>query len=322
MDLREIKRIAVTGASGFVGKYLCEHLVAQGYDVLAVVRDPRHQLPSGVALGLAPNPSDWLASDIFRGCDVVIHLAGRAHVLNETAENPLEEFRKTNLDIVVPLMDSASKAGVKRVVFVSTIGVNGNETEVQPYVETDTERPHNAYSLAKLEGEQALKKLAAGYDIEYVVVRPVLVFGPGAKGNFASLLRLASANIPLPLRCFGARRSLVSIWNLVGFLELCAVHPAAANELFLIADNQATTLPEILAELRIGMDRKPMIWPMPLFILKAAMFLLGKRLGFEKLEQELLVDPAKARVVLGWQPVFHTVEALRKTGSVYRKKTS
>jgi nucleoside-diphosphate-sugar epimerase len=316
------KRIAITGASGFVGKYLCEHLVGQGHDVLAVVRDVRHEFPTGVTLKFVPKSSDWLANDIFQGCDVVIHLVGRAHVLNETAENPLDEFRKTNVDIVLPLMSSASKAGVKRVVFVSTIGVNGKETKAGPYVETDEERPHNPYSVTKLEAEHALKRRAGDYGIEYVVVRPVLVFGPGAPGNFGSLLRLARTNVPLPFKNLGARRNLVSIWNLVAFLELCATHAAAANELFLVADDETTTLPEILKELRIGMGKKPMIWPMPVVILKAAMFLLGKKRSFEKLEQELLVDAVKARTILNWRPTFHTVEALRKTGSVYRKKTS
>lgn len=322
MSFRRIKRIAITGASGFVGKHLCRHLLERSCSVLAVVRDQHHEVPAGVTIKLAPDPSEWTANDIFTGCDAVIHLIGRAHVLNETAESPLGEFRKSNVDIVHPLMASASKAGVKRIVFVSTVGVNGQETKGQPYVETDAERPHNPYSLTKLEGEQEIRKLASRYGIEFVIVRPVLVFGPDAPGNFASVLRFASSHIPLPLRRFQAKRSLVSIWNLVEFLELCAMHPAAANELFLVADDEVITLPEILAELRAGMGMNAAIWPVPMLILKAAMTLLGKKQSFKRLEQELIVNAAKARTVLNWRPVYTTADALRKTGSLYRRKTS
>jgi nucleoside-diphosphate-sugar epimerase len=313
-------RIAVSGANGFIGQHLCSHLLAQGCEVLAMTRRQTSRDIAGrtnVVLDLM-NVDD--SSRILDGCDAVIHLAGRAHVLNDTASDPLSEFRKANVTATLNLLRLASRCGVRRFVFVSSIGVNGNRTQGRAFTETDKEDPHDLYAASKLEAEQEIRRYAQQSGIEFVIVRPTLVYGPNAPGNFALLLKLASTNIPLPFGKISARRNLVSVWNLADLLYRCATHPAAAGEVFLAADREALTLKEIFTYLRAGMNKRPWIFDFPAVWLAKIAGMSGKIRMFEKLTGELCADSTKATTILGWQAPYTAYEALERTGKEYREK--
>ena len=255
--------------------------------------------------------------DILKECEAVIHLAGRAHMLNDTADDPLHEFRRVNVGMTEKLMQQAAKAGVRRFIYASSIGVNGNKNSGHPFVETDVESPHDLYAVSKLEAEQLVKKIAAQTGMEYVIVRPALVFGPDAPGNFGLLLKLAARRLPLPFGRLSARRNLLSVWNLASFLELCIVHRSTLSETFLIADNETVTLADIFKNLGAGMRKAQMMLPVPQILLVAACYLFGKQQQFEKLNSELRIDSGKAAEKLGWKAPYTTAEALIKTGEEY-----
>ena len=310
-------KIAVTGANGFVGKHLCNYLAENNYDVVAVVRADSKKFRNSVTVKILPNWDCSNGSNVFDGCDVVIHLVGRAHILNDTVEDPLTEFRKVNVDNAHAVMRKAADAAVQRIIFVSSIGVNGNQTGCRKFVETDLECPHDAYSVSKLEAEVLVREKALQYGMEYVIVRPALIFGPDAPGNFGALLRLAAINVPVPFQNIKARRNILSIWNMINFLEICAMHPAAANEIFLIADEQEIMLPEIFKYLRIGMNRNPRIWRGANIAIRVIATLMRKKRAFAKINSDLRVDISKAKSLLNWSPVYNSFEALKKTGNEY-----
>lgn len=307
--------IIVTGASGFVGRYLCKHLGDAGHDVTALVRS------NGVSIDGAMQECCFddvqKLSTILEKCDSIIHLAGRAHVLNETTKDPLSEFRRVNVEMTEKLALLAAKAGVRRFIYVSSIGVNGNKTSGHPFTETDIEDPHDLYAVSKLEAEQVLKRISSNTGIDYVIVRPVLIYGPDAPGNFALLLKLASKGLPLPFRCMSSKRSLLSVWNLVDFLTACATHPTDLCETFLIADQELVTLADIFRSLGVGMKRKQIMIPIPQILLFAVFTVLGKKHLYDKLNSELTVDIRKAKKMLNWDPPSTTTAALVKTGEKY-----
>ncbi|MFJ2989754.1 NAD-dependent epimerase/dehydratase family protein [Collimonas sp. NPDC087041] len=310
--------ILVTGASGFVGRYLCQYLSSAGHEVTALVRTRGASIP-GVKneLVVADFNNLEVIGDTLKDCDAVIHLAGRAHVLNDTVTDPLHEFRQVNVGMTEKLLHLAINAGVRRFVYVSSIGVNGNKNANRPFVETDVESPHDLYAISKLEAEQAVKKIAGQAGIEYVIVRPVLVFGPNAPGNFGLLLKLASRRLPLPFGSLAARRNLVSVWNLASFLGRCADYPGVLRDTFLIADKETVTLSDIFLGLGKGMSKTQMIFPVPKMFLIAICSLFGKRQLFDKLNSELRVDISKAEEKLNWTAPYTTAQALIKTGKEY-----
>lgn len=311
--------IAVSGANGFIGKHLCRHLLSHGHEVIAIAR--QHNIPDGdgrtnVALDLLDPHGPCRALD---GCDAVIHLAGRAHILDDTADDPLNEFRKANVEATLNLLRLAAKSRVRRFVFVSSIGVNGNRTQGQAFTEADKEAPQDLYAISKFEAEQEVRRYAEQAGLEFVIVRPTLVFGPDAPGNFALLLKLASMSLPLPFGMFSARRNLISVWNLVDLLHRCAMHPAATGQVFLAADKETLTLKDIFIHLRIGMNRHPCIFDLPPGWMSKIASITGKMPMFKKLTAELRVDPAKAATLLEWQAPHSAHEALERTGREYLK---
>lgn len=315
-------RVAVTGASGFIGQFLCAELAARGSEVSAVVRSTAAPVLGATRTMVVPDLRHATDASMFAGTQVVIHLAGRAHVMNESARDPLAEFRASNVEVTRNLFMLAARAGVQRFVFVSSIGVNGRCTSGEPFSETTKENPHDLYAVSKLEAERAIQSLATEYGLEFVIVRPTLVYGPGAPGNFATLLRLASKGLPLPFGRLTGQRSLVSVWNLVDFLALCATHPAAAGATFLIADEGSVVIREIFEHLGAGMGKRQRMLPIPQALLANLAALCGRRSAFEKLNAELVVDISKAKTVLGWEPPFSTHAGLQRTGNEYMRKRS
>jgi len=301
-------KILVTGANGFVGRSLYNWLLAERRDVRCTVRS---ELPmkNSVIVGEIGPETRWRPA--LTNIDVVIHLAARAHVTKENASNPLAEFRKVNVEGTLTLARQAAQAGVKRFVFISSIGVNGNHN-TRPFTEQDTPHPAEPYAISKLEAEQGLQELAAETDMDIVIIRPPLVYGPNAPGNFGSLVRWVNKGIPLPLGAIHNQRSLVALDNLVDFIITCIDHPAAANQTFLVADGEDLSTTELLRRVGQAMDKPARLIPVPMGMLKLGATVLGKKAMAQRLCGNLQVDISKAREVLGWTPPVSVDEGLRR----------
>ncbi|WP_096702000.1 NAD-dependent epimerase/dehydratase family protein [Magnetospirillum sp. 15-1] len=304
-------KVLVTGASGFVGPAACRALIAAGHRVAAAVRRPE-SAPAGTEarpIGDLGPECDWSAA--LAGMDSVVHLAARAHVMNDRASDPLALFRHINRDGTIRLAEQAAAAGISRFVFVSTIKVNGEATFDRPFRPDDCPAPQDPYGIAKAEAEAALAAIAARTGMEYVVVRPPLMHGPGAKGNLATLLRVLGRGIPLPLGAIRNRRHLLGIDNLGHLLALCLGHPDAAGRVLLACDGEAVSTPELLRRLGDALGRPARLLPVPPSWLRAAAALLGRGAAVDRLTQSLEVDDSITRQTLGWTPPLSLDAGLR-----------
>ncbi|MDF0696957.1 SDR family oxidoreductase [Rhizobium sp. MC63] len=304
-------RCLVTGAAGFVGSPLVERLRAEKIcDLVVTTRsvisafpdDVRH-FPSDIT-----DRTDWAAA--LAGVDVILHLAARVHIMNDRAADPLAEFRRTNTAATLNLAEQAARAGVKRFVFVSTIKVNGEEND-RPFRNDDTPKPIDPYGISKLESEIGLREIAARTGMEIVIIRPPLVYGPGARGNFALLLGLIRKRIPLPFASLKNRRTLVAVQNLVDLIITCAAHPAAGGEIFLAGDGEDLSTPELIRGIAAGLGIKPILVPFPSALLHMAAKAVGKEAVYQRLCGSLQVDISQAHKVLGWTPVVTPREGLK-----------
>ncbi|OGT95934.1 MAG: NAD-dependent dehydratase [Geobacteraceae bacterium GWB2_52_12] len=306
----------ITGGPGFVGSALIKRLLLEnlGLTVAVLPGEDAGHLP--VAVGrVTVEPlsefSDYATS--LQNVDCVIHLAARVHVMQETATDPLQEFRKVNLYGTERLARQAAKAGVKRFVFMSTIGVNGDNSGDKPYIEGDVVHPHNHYSVSKYEAEVALRQISIETGMEVVIIRAPLVYGPGNPGNFLSLLRIVSKSFPLPLASISNKRSLIYIGNLVDALATCATHPAAAGQTFLVSDGEDVSTPELIRRTASALGVPVRLFPVPSSIIHLAGKLIGKSPAVNRLTGSLMVDSTKIRRELGWKPPFTMEEGLRET---------
>jgi UDP-glucose 4-epimerase len=238
------------------------------------------------------------------GCDVVIHLAARVHVMHESKENPWPAYRAANVDATMQLAAQAKEEGVRRFVYVSSIKVNGERTFGQPFSADDMPAPEDAYGRSKLEAERALAAWSQSTGVELVIVRPPLVYGPGVKANFARLIHAVKAGLPLPLGAIYNVRSMVGLDNLVDFLLLCAKHPAAANSTWLVSDNRDVSTSELIRLIASAMHRPARLLPIPASLLSACASALGRRPAAGRLLDSLQVDISPALNRLGWQPPF------------------
>lgn len=304
-------RILVTGATGFVGTALVRRIVADGKVVArAAVRRETHDLPSEVeyvAIGDLDKDLNW--QQALAGVDAVVHLAARVHVMRESTVDPLAEFRRVNVAGSLKLAHQAAAAGSRRFVYLSSIKVNG---EAGVFTEADRPAPEDAYGISKHEAEQGLQEIATNTGLEVVIIRPPLVYGPGVRANFHALMRAVACGIPLPLGAIDNRRSLVALDNLVDFILVCAAHPAAANELFLVSDGDDLSTSDLIRRLARTMGRPARLIPVPPAMLMAAATLLGKRDVARRLLGSLQVDICKARRLLTWMPAVSVDEGLRR----------
>jgi nucleoside-diphosphate-sugar epimerase len=307
------QQILVTGANGFVGRELCSHLRVQGYRVVSAVRCAADN--TSVAVGEINEATAW--GPALQGVDVVVHLAARVHVMDETQAGAEAEFERINVYGSTRLAREAVAAGVKRLVFVSSIKVNGEATHGVPFVETDVPRPEDAYGRSKLAAEVALTQISLETGLELVIVRPPMVIGPGAKGNLPLLLHALLRGVPLPLGSVRNHRSLVGARNLASLLELCAVREGAKGQLFLAADEPAISTPGLIAGLARGLGRKARLWPMPPPLLRRLANLAGKGPQIDRLIGELEIDASKARRVLGWVSQESLNEVTYRTAQQY-----
>lgn len=309
-------RILVTGASGFIGKNLCEKLLADGHAVLALHRKPPEVGCGEVVIGDLDNINAW--ADRLAGIECVIHLAGRAHILGSQEQNPLEVFRKVNRDACVRLAEASLLRGVQRFVFISSIGVNGNETRGVPFTEQSLASPHAPYAIAKHEAEVELSSLLEHTPTELVIIRPPLVYGVHAPGNFRRLLKLVASGIPMPFGLVNNRRSIISVKSLCNLIALAAQHPKAVGQLFLVADEPVLSTINMVRALAQGMGRRTVQLPVPLVLLKLMSSLVGKKALYQQLCGSLEIDSSHAQRTLGWVPERDTESELRKTGISFR----
>ncbi len=315
----------VTGATGFVGRALIPELVANGCQVRALVRKVSKDLPvevEKVVEDLGEIEDAGAIKDAFAGVEVVVHAAARVHMMQDRSADPLAEFRKLNRDATLALAGLAADAGVKRFVFLSSIGVNGNNNR-KPFSENDTPNPQEPYAISKYEAEQGLLALAKKTDMEVVIIRPPLVYGPNAPGNFGSLVNWLRKGVPLPLGAINNKRSFVALDNLVSFIALCADRsqaPKAVNQVFLISDGEDVSTTQLLRRVADALGIKPRLLPVPVGLMRYAAGLIAKGDVANRLFGSLQVDSSKARDLLGWQPVITMAEQLRKTVAADLKK--
>ena len=307
--------LLVTGGNGFVGRALCSALTQLGHNVTSTVRR-RESAAIGqirrVAVGEINEQTAWTTA--LADANIVIHLAARVHVMHDTAVDSLAEFRKVNVAGTEHLARSAAASGVKRLVYVSSIKVNGEETPGrQIYSERDIPAPKDSYGISKWEAEQVLHRIAEETGLEVVIVRPPLVYGVGVKGNFAKMLRVVSRGIPLPLASVHNQRDLVYVGNLVDALITCATHPAAAGQTYLVSDGESVSTPELLRYLAEAMGLPSRVFPFPPALLNVVGNMAGKSMQVERLLGSLRVDSSKIRRELNWNPPYTLQQGLYET---------
>lgn len=299
----------VTGASGFVGGSLLREFQRRGMAAVGVGRIPGPEIAHGV--GEINSQTEW--RPVLAGVACVLHAAGRAHILRDAAANPLAEFRRVNVEGTRRLALQAAEAGVQRLVFISSIGVNGISTDRRgPFTFEDRPAPIEPYGQSKLEAELALQEIAACTGLEVVIVRPPLVYGPGVRANFLRLMNLVQRGLPLPLGGVNNRRSLVALDNLVDMLICCARHPAAAGEIFPVSDNDDLSTPDLLRSIGAAMGVPVRLVPMPRWLLLQGARLIGRRGEAERLLGSLQVDIRHTRELLGWEPTISVDEGIRR----------
>ena len=320
-------RVLVTGANGFVGRALSRELLRRGRRVRAAVRSgagPPDGCPDGcearIVGDLGPD-TDWSAA--LEGVDAVAHLAARVHVMRERAADPLAAFRRTNVEGTLRLARSAAAAGVKKFVFLSSVKALGEATPAGPFTDSSPADPRDPYGVSKREAETGLSELAAGSGMagsgmKVAILRPPLVYGPGVKGNFLSLLRLIERGVPLPLAGLRNRRSLLYLGNLVDAIDLCLSHDGAAGRTFLIRDGEDLSSAELVRRLAAALGRRAPLFSLPEGVLRLAASCIGRRAAAQRLLGSLTVDDGRLRRDLGWSPPFAVEEALAETAAWFQ----
>lgn len=308
-------KVLITGGTGFVGQLLARTIQAQGHDVVRAVRQAQ---PDSVLISTVDGSTSW--HEALQGCDSVVHLAARVHVMNDKSTDPLREFRRVNVEGTANLARQAAAAGVRRFVSLSSVKVNGEATQVgHPFAADDTPSPDDPYGISKHEAELVLRQIAKETGMEVVIIRPPLVYGPGVKANFASMMRWLSRGIPLPLAAVTHnRRSLVALDNLVDLIVTCLNHPAAANQTFLVSDGEDLSTAELLKRMGAAMGHPARLFYLPPVLLKLGASVLNKPGIYQRLCGSLQLDIAKTRQLLGWTPPVSVDEGLRRAAEGFR----
>jgi len=312
--------VLVTGATGFIGSALVSILSGkEGFESFAAVRSQQSGLPATIQtiqVGDLNADTNWELA--LKNIQVVVHAAARVHVMKDAKTDPLGEYRKTNVAGTLNLARQAIESGVKRFIFISSIKVNGEATEQgNPYTASDEPQPKDPYGISKLEAEQGLFELARGSSMGVVIIRPPLVYGPGVKANFHSMMRWLDRGIPLPLGAIRNKRSLVALDNLVDLIVTCIDHPAAANQVFLAGDGEDLSTTELLERLSMALGRPARLIPIPARIIEIGAALLGKGDIAQRICGSLQIDISRTRDLLDWQPPVTVDEALHKTAESF-----
>ena len=313
----------LTGSTGFIGQALVHHLIQHtDYSLHLAVRNMGSQfMCDKIAdqrvithpVGDISSATNWHAA--LMGCNVVIHAAARVHVMDEQADDPLKAFRDVNVEGTLNLARQAVQAGVQRFIYLSSVKVNGESTQLhKPFGPDDVAMPEDPYAISKYEAEQGLLSLAANSPMDVVIIRPPLVYGPGVKGNFLRMMQLMQKGMPLPLGALKKnKRSFVSVGNLVSLIENCMTNPNAVNQVFLVSDDIDLSTTDLLQKIQTQLGNRVPLIPIPLWLLNGAATMLGKEAELNRLSSSLQVDISKSRDLLHWQPMEGVDEALYKT---------
>jgi len=316
--------VLVTGANGFVGTALCRALVDKGWAVRAAVRDAsaREALRSAfprlpcVTVGEVGPDTDWASA--LEGCAAVVHLAARVHMMQDDAADPESEFRRVNRDGTRHLLESAAQAGVRRFVFLSTIKVNGEASTSTGLKEGDAPAPNDPYAVSKWEAEQAIAEIAPVSGVEFVILRPPLVYGPGVGANFLRVLRTVDRGDPVALGSIRNRRSMLYVGNLADAIATCLDHPAAAGRTFLVTDDEDVSTPELFRRVGAALERPVRLINVPVFVLRLGAALLGRSADVARVTGDLVADASAIRRELDWKPRYTMEEGLTETAHWYR----
>lgn len=313
-------RTLITGSAGFVGTGLIQHLLADPaqHVVAAFTTSPPRQLGRALAIQVSELGADTDWSIALDRVDTVVHLASRVHVMNDAAVDPLAEFRRVNVAGSLHLARQAAAAGVRRFVYVSSIKVNGEATSTgQAFRSDDPPQPTDPYGISKHEAELALSRIATSTAMELVVVRPPLVYGPGARANFRSLIHWLRRGVPLPFGAIDNRRSLVALDNLSDLLVTCTRHPAAAGQTFLASDGEDVSTTDLLLRLGRALGHPARLVPVPPALLSTLFGVIGRQDISRRLLSSLQVDISPARDLLGWRPPISLDEGLRRAAAAF-----
>ena len=313
--------ILLTGATGFVGNEIHARLLCENHAVRAAVRVvlPNEKFENMPAVGDINPTTTWSA--VLNGASIVIHSAARVHVMNDTANDPLELFREVNTLGTLNLARQAAAAGVKRFIFISSIKVSGESTDSQiPFKYSDVPSHEDPYGISKYEAEEGLKRIAAETGMEVVIIRPVLVYGPGVKGNFKSLVSFVKRGFPLPLGSINNKRSMVGLDNLVDLIITCIDHPKAANQTFLVSDDQDVSTTVLLRKMGQAFGKKVLLLPVPVSALRFVGKIFGKSAEVDRLCGSLQVDIEHTKNTLNWKPPYTMEQQLSKIAASYSNK--
>ncbi len=313
-----LRRVVVTGANGFIGQHLCRILSEEGREVTACLR------ANAAAGALASIPhlrvqrvsslDAWPEmSPVFAGCDAVVHLAARAHIVHDTSPDPLAEFRRVNVDTTAALATMAAAVGVRRFILASSVKVSGEATEDRTLRADDPPGFSGPYGQSKWEAEEKLREIATASAMEWVAIRPPLVYGPGVRANFLALMRSVHRGIPLPVGGIRNKRSIVSVYNLSNFIIHALDHPAAAGNRFFAADAEDVSTSGLVCAIARSLNRKARVFPIPQSVLRGAVNALGRQAALQRLCSSLTVDREKAHTRLGWTAPLTLDAGLRRT---------
>lgn len=313
--------ILVTGANGFIGSTLCAKLRNNGFETRCAVRTFKlHQdFTEGVAIGSISAETNWRKA--LENVKQVVHLAARSHLINDKSSNPLTDFRRVNVEGTMNLARQAAGAGVTRFIFLSSVKVNGESTKRgRPFTADDTPSPENSYGVSKHEAEQVLRQIAIETGMEVVIIRSPLVYGPGVKANFDTMMRWLARGLPLPLAALtDNRRSLVALDNLVDLIMICLNHPAAVNQTLLVSDGEDLSTADLLNRIGLNMGRPARLFCVSPELLRLGAALVNRPDIYQRLCGSLQVDISKSRQLLGWNPPISVDEGLKKTAEDFFK---
>ena len=314
-----MRNILISGGTGFVGKALCGELVRKGFIVRAAARSVTNSVDTidTMQVGNIDGDTDWTVP--LGDVDVVIHLAARVHLKEESNVESLEKYRKVNVEGTLNLARQASLAGVRRFIFISSLKVNGESTPLaKPFTADDLPAPEGGYAISKREAEDGLRQLSSETGMETVIIRPPLVYGPGVKANFLNLMRWLQTGVPLPLGAIKNKRSLVALDNLNDLIITCIDHPGAANQTFLVSDDQDVSTTELLQQTAGVLGVTARLLPVPMGLLRMFAKFSGRSDVYQRLCGSLQVDIGKTTELLGWLPPFSQQQALQKTADFFR----
>ena len=312
------QHILITGASGFVGSALLNTLRSKQFRTRGIMRRMGETEAGPIMVKEIHGDSDW--RDELDGIDTVVHLAARVHIMSENALDPLEAFREVNVKGTLNFAKQSALAGVKRFIYLSSIKVNGEQSlSGRPFSANDIASPSDPYGISKAEAEAGLRLIADESGMEVVIIRPVLIYGPGVKGNFLSMIDWLNKGIPLPLGVINNLRSLLALENLIDLIVICLSHPAAANQTFLVSDDEDVSTTTLLRKIADAMGKKIFLFSIQPRLLELSLSLLGMGVIAQRLCGSLQVDIRKTRLLLGWAPPCSLDQGLKKTIESIRK---